>query len=642
MPFLTSKIAALVFTTGLVIFTSLVRSEVIIDTSLLPRALSLTIVLLLTYVLMFWRTQIFRAEPWIYALIGFYLWSLASCLWSTSVTEAIMQSQLIFLGIGVFGIISIFDRQNENFISIYIRTHIIVLLFSFILAFHKMNTLDFYDPYKIISISINNNLYSGFLLLSLSVLLSGYSLFRGAWKYVTVLTFILSIFFIIILQSRAVFMGLTLSVIVISTILVLRYRLVFSLKNILTGLLSLSILVLALSLFYHSLDGTRRNAFKSKVAVWSYFSMHKDDKNSGEVKEEKKSVEEDVQSTNQVASPALEIPVEYFENVNTRLIFWKKSIGLIRMHPLAGVGAGNWRIQIESIPEPPNPELTLRNFTYSQPHNEWICILSELGVVGFLLALLVFIAPIILILFRLLLRKDKIPVSAVFFTGIIAGFYVFAFFDFPFKRIEHIVLFFSVLAFLFNMAPIGPEKEIQNRFYPIRKAFPFAFVSVLIFSGIVFIARLKGEANTLNVFRNERRNDNAVIQYCHLAKNAFYAITPNTLPIDWFEGVAHYRLGETNAALKCFESALKSTPYEVRLKNDYGTALYSLGKTDQAINVLKNTLKIDPNFDEPKFNLSAIYYSASNRDSALFFASQCRDSQKKKDYLDEINASRKK
>jgi Flp pilus assembly protein TadD len=127
-----------------------------------------------------------------------------------------------------------------------------------------------------------------------------------------------------------------------------------------------------------------------------------------------------------------------------------------------------------------------------------------------------------------------------------------------------------------------------------------------------------------------------VITFCRKAENPFYHITPNTLPLPWFEGVAHFRLGENELAEKCFQRALKMTPGEVRVLNDYSAVLFKLGKQQEAIKTLKETLSIDPFFDDARFNLGAIYFLTGMPVSAREQISQCRESQKKKDYLEEM------
>lgn len=629
-----NKSLAVVFLIGLLFFASTVRSDVIVDQSFLPRFLGLTLILLLTYFFLFKGKLLYELNLWTFSLFAFYIWNLTSFIWATSVSEAIAQSQLVFLGIAVFGIVSTFNKSNVDFEKLFVRVHVLVLLFSYCLASFKMLTLQFYDPYKISSISLNNNLYSGYLLLSFPIVLRAYSINKGDWKYLSMLTGILCLFFLIILQTRAAYIGMAFALIIITIIILIKYRYIFSKQNIFAGFISIAILAIAISLFYHSLDATRRNAFESKVAVWNYFVPSNNDQKTDNIQIK------DIPKKGIAEMAAVSTPVEYFENVNSRLIFWKKSFGLIKNHPIIGVGAGNWRLVVASINEPPNPLHTINNYTYSQPHNEWVGFLSELGIIGFVLAICIFILPIFQMLLKLTFGKPKSGMYLLFYSGFLAGFYVYASFDFPFKRIEHLILVFSILAFLFNKLPL--DEIITLPTFKIRKytlLFQRVFISLLLFTVIVAGARIKGEYYTLKFFTDERKNDNAVVKYAQKATNIFYRITPNTLPVAWFEGVAHFRLGQYQKAVQSFELSIKSTPYEVRVLNDYGTGLFALSKNSLAIDALKKSISIDPDFDEAKFNLSAIYYSMQKPDSALFYANKCRESQKRKDYINEIKIS---
>lgn len=562
-------------------------------------------------------------------MILFWLWNLLSCIWAISPSEALMQSQLVFISFALFVTISAFLNETGRFENIFIRVHLLVLLFAFGLAIYKMNSLRFYDPYKIISISANNNLFSGFLLLSLPLVFTGYSINKGFWKFLSIFNGIAILFFIIIIQSRASFVGFFFAIILTFFLLIIKYSDVFSKRNILTGVIAFLILFAGVFIFYSQLDQTRKNYFLSKIPVWEYFRSYKD---ATAVRLTKQSL---VAQNDHSHLPDFDFSEDYYENANLRIIFWKKSLCLIRSNPVLGVGAGNWRLNIPSCKYPVNPELTLKNYTYSQPHNEWICIISELGIVGFILACFIYFIPIVIVLYRIILSIARPHISAVFYASFIAGFYLFASFDFPLKRVEHNVLLFSLFAFLLFKVPLKQGKfRIDHQI--LRRCFISIFIFILVFSIFIGFMRIRGEYYTLKVFRNERQNDEKVIQYCQKAENSLYRITPNTLALAWFEGVAYYRLGKIDSAYPCFRKALLSTPNEVRLLNDYGITLYSLQKTGEAKSILLHSIDIDPWFDDAKFNLGAIYYFTGKRDSALIYIKSCRDSQKKKDFLEEL------
>ena len=643
----TKKVYLFGFTAVLLLFVNIIRSGVLVDRSFLPRFLSLAILLLIEWVFLFRKKSILQNNFFEVAFILFYLWNLLSCLWSIAPPEAIMQSQLVFLFLALYLAVSALYRENPAFENIFIKTHLAALLFSFGLAFYKMSTLVYYDPYRIISVSANNNLYAGFLLISLPLVFTGYSINSGYWKWTSVIVAVMTMFFIIIIQGRAAYLGLFAGLALSGILMITRYKSVFSKKNMVVGTVSLFILLSGVFVFYLSLDTVRKHYFLSKIPVWQYFGSY-----------ETPDVEDMLLKRNAARArntqmAEFDFAEAYYENANLRAIFWKKSACLVRSHPVAGVGAGNWRISIPSCREPANPLHTIKNYTYSQPHNEWISIMSELGIVGFLLAVFVFFIPVIVVLRRIVAGIPAPPVAAVFYSSFIIGFYLFAAFDFPLKRVEHNVLLFSVFAFLFHKVPLKPLNFSKVKGYlhilpsPLRGgvgggAIPFrgglwaGVGGVLLLTILLASARIHGEYFTVKMFRNEGKNDDRVIHYSREAESPFYRITPNTLPLAWFEGVAHYHKGDADSAFICFQRALESTPYEVRVLNDYAASLYSLKRPAAAKAVLLKTIDIDPFFDDARFNLAAIYYFTGRSDSALSCIKHCRDSQKKVDFLEEL------
>ncbi len=611
----------------LLCITCLLRSSVIVDKSFLPRFLLLTLLLLATY-LVGLRKKIRFNGLYAFSFVLFYLWNLFSGLWAISPSEAIMQSQLVFISLAVFLIIDAFRSEYPAVEIIFIRVLIIALFFSFGLAFVRMASLPFYDPYKINSVCANNNLYAGFLLICLPLLFAGYSLQKGFWRYLSVCAGIFSVFFIIIIQSRAVYLGLMAAVLIALLILVFRYRSVFSRKNLLIGLVALLLLFSGVLWFYSSLDTTRRNYFMSKVPVWNYFKSY-DTLLAEKARKQREAARGDLNHM-----PEFDYAENYYENANLRLIFWKKSFCLIHSHPLAGVGAGNWRLAVPSCKAPVNPEHTIKNYTYSQPHNEWINLFSELGIIGLILSFFVFFIPPGWVFYQLLTQKSRPLVTSVFYAAFVIGFYFFASFDFPFHRVEHLVMLFSLLAFL--CAGTGIARPVFRIGKLPMIVFSIVFTLLLLFSLLVGSARIAGEYYTMKMFRDERKNDARVITLCRKAENPFYRISPNTLPLTWFEGVAFYRTGDIASAANCFSRALQSTPYEVRVLNDYGISLYDLKRGEEGKSYLLKSVDIDPFFDDAKFNLAVIYYFNGQKDSALYYVNGCRDSQKKTDFLKEM------
>jgi len=605
-----------------------IRSDILVDKSFLPRVLALSLLLLITWLIIYHNRVPLINAYFSWCLVLFYLWSILSAFWAISPAETLIQSQLLFLSLITFLVISDLNSHHRKFEDIFIKTQLLVLLVSFGLAFARMTMLKFYDPYKIVSISANNNLYSGYLVLSLAFVFIGYSRFRGFWKYLSAATATGSLFFIIIVQSRAGYLGVIAAILITFLLLFFRYRYLLTRLNLRVAALFLVILIASVTVFYLSLDTVRRHYFLSKLPVWNYFVSY-DDANLEASR--KKRLEID----GLTGMPEFDFAESYYENANLRLIFWGKSFPLFLAHPLVGVGAGNWKLAVPSIAKPLNPEHTIRNYTYSQPHNELISCLTELGIIGLLIAFILFVFPLIIIYRRIISSCEKPPVTLLLYASFITGFYLFAMFDFPLKRVEHNVLLFSAYAFMLHQVPLKARK-IPATPLPLRKTVCFIVPILLLFTIFLAAVRAKGEFYTLKVFRNERKNDKEVIRYCNEAENSFYRITPNTLPIAWFEGVAHYRMGDFQQAKSCFENALFITPFEVRALNDYGITLYGLQHIMEAKTTLWQAISLDPCFDDAKFNLAAICYFSGQTDSAIFYVNRCRDSGKKEAFLEEL------
>ena len=627
-----TKWSLAIFTIALLFLSCTIRSGIILDKSFLPRVLVLSLTLGITLLYLFSKGIPVKTGFFGFALFLFYAWNLLSCLWAVSFSEVIMQAQLVFLSLAVFFVISFLNSEYREFRGIFIKTQLLVLFFAFALAFYKMSLLEFFDPYQVISVSANNNLFSGYLLLSLPFVFAGYASLKGYWKYISVLAGIFSLFFIVIIQSRAGYLGLFVSVLASAGVLVSRFPRVFNSKNLFTGLIALSLLAGGIFIFYSSLDNTRRNYFKSKIPVWNYFRNY--DTGSTENIRKHRIVNPDDHSHIQ----EFDFAEEYYENANLRMIFWKKSAGLVRSHPLLGTGAGNWKIMVASVPLPPNPEHTLKNYTYSQPHNEWLGIIAELGLPGLLIGMLLFFVPLVLVFYRFFHGNPTLPLNAVFIASFILGFYLFAAFDFPLRRVEHNILLFSAWAFLLSdLSPWPFRMKFLKNLRP--RAVSALLLLILMFTLFLSLIRLKGEYYTAIMFKNERKNDLKVISCCRLARSAFYTITPNNLPLDWFAGVAWYRMRLQGPALEAFSDALRQSPYEVRLLNDYAITLYSLRHIPESKSVLKRTLSYDPYFDEARYNLAAIYYFTGQADSAVWHISRCRDSDKKAELLRNLGST---
>jgi len=131
-------------------------------------------------------------------------------------------------------------------------------------------------------------------------------------------------------------------------------------------------------------------------------------------------------------------------STNARLNSWKRSVRLIREHPVMGVGTGNWKIVVLKYENP-----VAEDYLYMyKNHNDYLEITAETGIPGGLtflaLLLLVFVA---FIKESLKAGSDEERLKLLFLPAFgILAYSVDAFFNFPADRPEIQTLFAIYIA----------------------------------------------------------------------------------------------------------------------------------------------------------------------------------------------------
>ncbi|MBS1534993.1 MAG: O-antigen ligase family protein [Bacteroidetes bacterium] len=293
---------------------------------------------------------------------------------------------------------------------------------------------------------------------------------------------------------------------------------------------------------------------------------------------------------------------------NARNTYWSNAWQMWLDHPLWGVGPGNFGTYYPKYGiEKANYQMANGTETLQRVHNDFLSILCENGLLSFIaFAALWFIA--LILIYRLIQNEKDLNQKNNYIYGLsgLIGFAVICFLDFPLERIEHQILFFILLALITSESlktQKGKSDLSKNKLFA-----PIVF-SILVFATSVSCLRLNGEINTAKLYQAKAQESwTDMIYYAQKARNKFYQIDATGIPIEWYEGMAHFGLGEISESALCFEKAYATAPYQIQVIHNLGVVYEQKNELDKAIKYYREALKISPEFEEALLSLAGCYY----------------------------------
>jgi O-antigen ligase len=421
--------------------------------------------------------------------------------------------------------------------------------------------------YLVSGLMFHKNEYSTALMLMLPFTGYGIFRFRKVWRLASILITLLILIMIVLVQTRAVWVGLAASFFSVAVIYIFYARklgLPLVYRNVLMGATIAGI-----------------------VLIGVIFSIEKP--------KDPASLLGRIRSITDSRSQ---------HNIH-RLNIWNSTLNLIKDHPLTGVGAGNWRLNAAYYFDGRFDEVPQLN--WARPHNDFLWVFSEKGILGFVLYLAIFGFALYYML-RIIRRspktEDKI-LALLFFAGIIAYLGV-SFFSFPYERINHqVYLGLMIGGSLAMLQPYSPTRPFQ----PNRRAL---LIPVLAFSvfGTVFGYNTTIQERYLNKALSAMKSENwrVFLNNAQQAGNPFKSLDPLSNPPEYYEGMALAKLNRHHEAIVAYEIARKQFPNNMWIINWLGQSYYHVGRFDEAIECLEQVIKIIPSHKEAFINLSATYY----------------------------------
>ena len=398
----------------------------------------------------------------------------------------------------------------------------------------------------------NVNLHAGFLNLLLPFCLCGLFIQRGPWRVACGIASASTILLIILLQSRAAYISLVAGALVVCVIACLfrkSFGLVFSKRTLLTLAAGACVFAVAAGL-----------AFASE---------------------------------NPISQRLRTIFTSDFSAIDGgRLMIWGITLEMIRDHFVTGVGAGNFTIRLHEYLDRSGLDFSGKLLNWAQPHNDFLWVFAEKGILGFLLFAAVFVLAFLRAIAALRAPRNRDAAWMVAFALMGLTAYITAScFDFPLERINQQVY----LAVLLSILVVAPRPSA-----PVKKSsphwFPAACTLALLVAGTVYsLAAIKQE-NLVNYTRHWIKTGNfpAAIAYARQARTPWKTLDPVATPVSFLEGYAILKTGDARSAIPLFEQARRENPNRLYILQNLADAYLAAGRKADAIECLELAIRRYP------------------------------------------------
>jgi O-antigen ligase/Tfp pilus assembly protein PilF len=596
-----------------IFFCTLAFSPFVMDFTLTPKFILLAALLFVCTAIIYRQSIALKVQfdVVILALTAYILYCCLTICWSLNKAEAIFESSKLVLSYVVFLLAAkLLQSPQSRTRSQLLKISVLVVIIEFIVACFQLTNaggLNKESMYLVTGLNGHKNLFSSFLFLNLCFLLMAYCKLSDTWKVVTITGILLNTALIILLRTKAVWVGIAAMLVIAGAIQIFKFKM--HLLQKIPAWAVIIVLVIFMNLFFLVI-GPRlvKEAIIQETATseGSYDNrVHLDQE---------------------------------------RLIIWDKTYQVFEKKKLAGTGMGNWQIYFPDVSLTGLYRAEDLNFTFQRPHNDFLWILSETGLIGFNLFIITVISIIVLLIKKSAAGDPAVlKRELVILIAFITGFLVISCFDFPKERIEHGIWFYILLAMAYVQLKKGlPETLKSFKTISLSPHMALSFLALLAFILITGIYRYKGEYYARKMLACKSENNfQGLISMGKKAMSYVFTIDPTSVPIAWHMGNANAALMNYQEAQHDFFEALHYNPFNRNVLNDLASSLVYTGNSALAKRYYEEAARISPRFDDPKLNLAAVYMAEKNFEMAQkWLDALLHDSEKRTQYQRVIDSHR--
>jgi O-antigen ligase len=578
----------------------LVRDPTTFDKTLVPRLLALAVFLLALLPAVPWltaRTQLDAAvlrDPIVLCSAAYAAITTLSLAFAVNVTAGftdVFKTLAAGLVLGLSALLlPIVPRWQERLVKLFVVAAAIsaTIGWATTIRLHGIGLHDRSAMETVAGLMSSVNLYAHYLDLLLPMCLVGVVILRGAWRLAAAVISAFVAAMLVLLQTRSAYVGLTAGLaagicaaVAFAGPLGLSKRMRNALVSLFLGGLG------AVGTFVVTAPDTNPFARRVRSIV--------------------------VEPQGPAARP----------REGGRLVIWDLTRRMIADHPLTGVGAGNFTIQLHEYFDADFQFARIHTTNWTQPHNDLLWVWAEKGVVG--LAAFVGIFGAALAAIRSILTSGPTRADAWLAVGILVSLVasmVGSLFDFPLERVSHQVTLAVLLATVVVMrrqalrASDPPERPTPRR-VPWRFILPPALAMLGLAATYAVAARRQEQAVVRAMLAEDAGDWQGVIDNARRAATPWRTLDPVSMPVVFREGMAHLHLGRKAEALACLEQARRENPNRMQILNNLGVLYADAGDLERAIECFGLVTDRYPNRIEGFQNLANCYLECGHAAEAV-------------------------
>ena len=306
--------------------------------------------------------------------------------------------------------------------------------------------------------------------------------------------------------------------------------------------------------------------------------------------------------------------VDLFTHPQTiRLKMYDSSFKIIKDNPIIGVGLGNWKVLYPKYAD--NTNYTDQSFTRinQRPHNDFLWVLSELGVLG-MIFIIGFIIYHLKLLFKILKKykePDKTRYLFIFCLMSLIAIGIESMFDFPRQRTMPNLYLWSIMGFIAKTNTQNTDKAKYQNTIPLALILILSLVSVFAYFDIksnIYSQDAKYYNNN-NMPRELYASSAIALSYYRNLDNA-------GTPIYYYMGIAKHQIGDKNSAKLLFQKALQLAPFHSGALTNYMILLGELGELTSAHKIMNIIQHVYPKMAKSRLDMAKFYIREGKNEEA--------------------------